>query len=124
LQYRTGDLKFALSQVPYSTDDLQFAMGHISYCSTEVVTWNLHCARCLKCYCITALMTCNLHRGNYFMRHCCAALYRFSKRDTRVNFLSLFYRRIQSFPTFHWFGDETLAILDDSPLKKQDTKVW
>jgi len=34
-----------------------------------------------------------------------------------------FHRRIQSFPPFHWFGDETLAILDDSPLKKQDTKV-
>jgi len=32
-------------------------------------------------------------------------------------------RRIQSFPPFQWLGGETLAILDDSLLKKQDTEV-
>jgi len=66
-------------------------------------------------------MTYNLHCENYIscgivVPHC-----KVFRKKTRIHFIFLFYRRIQSFPPFQWFGGERLAILEDSPLKKQDT---
>jgi hypothetical protein len=56
----------------------------------------------------------------YYAALLCRTVKVYEKRNT-INFLSLFYRRIHSLPPFQWFGGETLAILEDSPLEKQDT---
>jgi len=46
-----------------------------------------------------------------------------SENEIRINFLSPLYRRIQSFLTFQWYGGTILAILEESPKKKERKKV-